>query len=114
MPQRSATTIRDALANPSDDIRQLQSEAPDAVRNALATLHEMLPHVPPSVADIEAHITEWREAIIMLDQAGEESDDGDDDYTMCSCGSMPPLSAPRFDSRAVSSRAGASSQAALK
>ena len=58
--------------------------------------------VPPSVADIEAHITEWREAIIMLDQAGEESDDGDDDYTMCSCGSMPPLSAPRFDSRAWS------------
>ena len=51
MPQRSATTIRDALANPSDDIRQLQSEAPDAVRNALATLHEMLPHVPPSVAE---------------------------------------------------------------
>ena len=51
MPQRSATTIRDALANPSDDIRALQSEAPDAVRSALSTLHEMLPHVPPSVAE---------------------------------------------------------------
>ena len=97
------TTARPTLPALRGELRRARAARPGAAvrRSGREAQGPQASRVAPSVADIEAHITEWRETSSCRTKPTRRATTATR-TTMCSCGSMPPLSAPRFDNRAWS------------